>query len=774
MRLRPLLTLLTICALALSTLLPTASSASPRNRRAPKRARLALPGARTTPQAGPPAAPKKFALLIGISDYMSSTISDLTGCENDVAEMKRLLVEQYQFPDAPENIRVLVSSNTAASAKPTRANIIAAVNSFLVERARANPGATVVFYYSGHGSTADDVNGGPSRPTLKLDEGDGIDETLVATDSRDSFRRLRNGRSELDFEGAGDIIDDEVDGWFGSLSALTPNITFILDSCHSGSATRGDAAVPRKVGPAKGNPKAEAIEKGSARQTGREDNFGNGSAPLPRTGASRVQNYAAISGCAPEQLSYEVSVPAENGRRRRQGVMTFSLVQMLRVKPRSTYRELRDKLPIATGDMGYNYQTPQVEGDLDRFVFGGADDRARPYARVTSVTGGNVTVNIGSVHGVQRDAFISLYKPEATKLQGAEDRVAVAQVVTVNPFSAVAKVTESAGNVTADSKVVLATPYFESGKLVVALDTSAPARGAVPPPSSALVAAVRAKADAKLVEFETVAGPFARANEARQWDVTVVQDTYEKFLADRKKSPTRDAAEPAMRDPVVYLTTRSGLPLFDLWFRPDAPNAAEKIAEALEKRARQLGVKALRNDSTPLNEQLRVTLSCVEVDANKQITEQTEEGATNAAGVRCDRDFNAGERFVLDFQNNSGTKLFLTVLSLGTSGNINQPWPPSGQEFRLDAGKSIKSDVLRLGGPSGVETMKIIATNSYVDFSPLLQTSATRGDRGKGGDTAFARLFDVAANKTRDSFAEAKPGLDEWVTKDVDLIIRVP
>ncbi|HYN85774.1 MAG TPA: caspase family protein, partial [Pyrinomonadaceae bacterium] len=704
--------------------------------------------------------------LIGIGDYISNSVKDLNGCENDVAEMKRLLVEQYKFTDTPDTMRVLLSSNTSPAAKPTRANIIAAVNSFLVEKARQNPGAIVVFYYSGHGSLAEDIDGGAANPALKKDEGDGVDETLVASDSRDSFRTTAAGLKVKTFTGTGDIVDDEIDGWFGALSQSTNNITFIMDSCHSGTVTR-NIGTPRRVEPAPGRePQTAAV----SRNTSGERNFGGGGAPVLRAGAARVQNYAAISGCAPEQLSYETSVAAENGRTRVQGVMTASLVQMLRVKPASTYRELRDKLPIAAERMNYSHQTPQVEGDLDRFVFGGADERARPYARVTGVAGDSVTVNIGSVHGVQKDAFISLYKPEATTLQGAEGRVAVAQVVTANPFSSVAKITESSGSVTNESKVVLATPYFAGGKLVVALETSTGARAAAP--ASALASAVRQRADAKLVEFASVAGRFDGAGDANAWDVTLVQDSYSKFLEDRKKSATREAAEPGMNDPVVYIVSRSGQPLFDFWVRPADPDAAAKIASALEKRARQLGVKGLRNDATPFNSQLKVALFCVKTDAAGNVVERVAENDVDARGAPCDLDFNAGDEFVLEFKNESSKNLFLAVLSLGTSGNIGQPWPAVGQEFKLEAGKSVTSDPLQVGPPAGVETLKVLATTSYVDFSSLLQTGAMRGEGTRGAESPFGRLFDMAANKTRDTVARPRPGLEEWATKDVDFIIR--
>ncbi len=143
----------------------------------------------------------KRALLIGINNYRA--VPGLQGSVNDVQTMREVLVTRWGFPEA--NIRVL--TDEAA----TRAGILAALEDLV---RTAGPNDTVYFHYSGHGSQVEDQNG---------DEPDGLDETLVPVD----------GRSP----GVADILDDELDAIFARLQ--TRNAVIVLDSCHSGTATRG-------------------------------------------------------------------------------------------------------------------------------------------------------------------------------------------------------------------------------------------------------------------------------------------------------------------------------------------------------------------------------------------------------------------------------------------------------------------------------------------------------------------------------------------------------
>ncbi|CAG8814746.1 24563_t:CDS:2, partial [Gigaspora rosea] len=117
---------------------------------------------------------RRKALLIGINYF--KTKFELKGCLNDVENMKRFLMELYNFPE--ENMLILTDDpkQRDPSKIPTRANILKGMK-WLVHDSQ--PGD------SGHGGQVEDKNG---------DEVDGYDETIMP----------------LDFERKGQIIDDDM------------------------------------------------------------------------------------------------------------------------------------------------------------------------------------------------------------------------------------------------------------------------------------------------------------------------------------------------------------------------------------------------------------------------------------------------------------------------------------------------------------------------------------------------------------------------------------
>ena len=147
-----------------------------------------------------PAAGVKRALLIGINHYKS--VPGLQGSVNDVETMREILTTRWGF--AARNITVLTDEGA------TREKMLAALNQLVQE---SGPDDTVYFHYSGHGSQVQDLNG---------DEADGLDETIVPQDGRSG--------------NVPDIVDDELDSIFSRLRARSAVI--VLDSCHSGTATR--------------------------------------------------------------------------------------------------------------------------------------------------------------------------------------------------------------------------------------------------------------------------------------------------------------------------------------------------------------------------------------------------------------------------------------------------------------------------------------------------------------------------------------------------------
>ncbi|MEO5353402.1 MAG: caspase family protein [Magnetococcus sp. XQGC-1] len=146
----------------------------------------------------------KKALLVGINQY--AHINPLSGCVNDVKDMANTLTSLGIVPAQPGSMRILTDGNA------TRANILEGLK-WLVSGAKR--GDLLVFHYSGHGSYVVDTSG---------DEVDGKDETICPQDMR----------VDRDM-----ITDDTLADLFKGINPNEVTLEVILDSCHSGTATRG-------------------------------------------------------------------------------------------------------------------------------------------------------------------------------------------------------------------------------------------------------------------------------------------------------------------------------------------------------------------------------------------------------------------------------------------------------------------------------------------------------------------------------------------------------
>src|SRR6202043_1286137 len=103
----------------------------------------------------------------------------------------------------------------------TRAGLLAAMRKYLVD-VPAN-GDTLVFYYAGHGSLR--VNNKGTKLSMLVDgRPTHVDSTLVPSDA---------------WTGNFDIRDREMTDIFQQALDRGIRLTVILDSCHSGSFTRG-------------------------------------------------------------------------------------------------------------------------------------------------------------------------------------------------------------------------------------------------------------------------------------------------------------------------------------------------------------------------------------------------------------------------------------------------------------------------------------------------------------------------------------------------------
>ena len=144
------------------------------------------------------------AILFGVNNYR--TISDLRGCKNDLKDVRRLLTESYGFE--PKNIKTYADAKVVKKAVEKGFDWLAK---------GSQPGDRLVFHFSGHGSY-----------TTSTSSDKDLDELICLYD--------------MDWNDEDTFIRDTDLGRLTRKVDSGARLTVILDSCHSGSGTRGVTA----------------------------------------------------------------------------------------------------------------------------------------------------------------------------------------------------------------------------------------------------------------------------------------------------------------------------------------------------------------------------------------------------------------------------------------------------------------------------------------------------------------------------------------------------
>jgi len=373
----------------------------------------------------PPVGTKR-ALLIGINEYKAPSVPTLGGSVNDVELMKATLIGKFDF--LPENVLVL------RDAEATRNQILKTIREHLIGPARPND--IVLLHFSGHGSQMIDVSG---------DELDGLDETIVPYDSRqgDVF----------------DISDDEINGLLSELTRKTPNVVLILDSCHSGSASRAALTgnTVRQIPP-------------DTRQPPKPESFARSERGIVEQPGSFLENsnYVLISGSDANELSNESSFAGK-----RHGALTYFLVQaMLNAPADTTYRDLMDEVKVEVS-LRFTSQHPQLEGaGAENVVFGSQRLDTRAYLLVEPAGGRQVVVSAGEIFGLRPDTRLRVFPP-GTKSFKSDASVAEVKLTDVQIYESHGEI-QGAGRVVPHSRAILQEIRPPDSWLGIYLDTTVP------------------------------------------------------------------------------------------------------------------------------------------------------------------------------------------------------------------------------------------------------------------------------------------------------------
>lgn len=271
---------------------------------------------------------KRKALLVGINDYLPIGPGgpDLRGCVNDVRDMALTLTMLGIIPPLPSVLHILTNR------RATKAKIMEHLK-WLVTGAKK--GDVLVFYYSGHGSQVIDLDG---------DEPDGRDETLCPHD----------------YATGGMIKDDELQAVFSTLPAGV-NLDVILDSCHSGNATRDLPGMIPEVTPAQTTDRFVEPPLDSGFFITTNPQLPRRGILKPRKGEKELKianiNHVLWAACRDNQTSQESNI---GGLYR--GIYTYCFCKTLRTLGTGIKRRQLDAAVCAQIASMHYTQIPQLEG----------------------------------------------------------------------------------------------------------------------------------------------------------------------------------------------------------------------------------------------------------------------------------------------------------------------------------------------------------------------------------------------------------------------------
>lgn len=710
--------------------------------------------------------PPMFVLQVGISNYVN--YPKLAGVA-DVLKMRELLTgEAYKVPRA--NIKTLCDDGVYKSldgatvekcdGAATKKSIVESFETHLIGKAedyykKTGKQAVVLFEFSGHGSQAPDKNGD--------ERDDKLDETLVTWDSSDA-----PGKNF-------DISDDEIYKLTKRLSQYTDNIVYIIDSCHSGSGTRGSDE-SRSV-PARANPVVELAEKNASNtrgETAAEKKIETDQTQTDLLPAS--DNYIVISAAqAGQRAGQKNFYPSKEAKKPLvYGFLTFYLMEELRNATATTsYRDVMENVRRKVSAERQS-QTPQIEGSDNRIVFKGLSKVKNPGIKILEASGKKVFIEAGLMQGVAIGSILEIRSVADEKIATAKVVEAVADKATAE----VIEITSGAGVIVSPTRpisaadkdrAILVSPDLGAARIKFLAggddDAKLNARDKqIIENVRRSFAVVGGVADKRGVDLATGKWNDKDGN----WDIALLKDRFDKVFADRSRvAPIKDAADstaseaaykklPAGDKEIFYLAGKDFVPLYGFYAEAESPDAALRIENAVGQIARLRSLKAVANNKSRLKGKVTIKPFRFKLDENSPCA--GDNGAIKFLEkeyVKLDErsknyKFDLGDKFGLEVVNTSDVPLYIAALNIGADGSVAllsprdiDPEKDGGVVLAARTGKKILYDdkcrdgapeYLETGLPSGVETYKVIATTTPTKRKnfEFLQMNSINGLRDDG------------------------------------------
>lgn len=614
---------------------------------------------------------EKYGLIIAIGNYTSETGWDTISSVNDVPLIKQALLNQG-FPE--KNISVLLDEQA------TKAGIIKAIENL---KAKIKPGDIIVIHYSGHGQQIFDDNG---------DEVDGKDEALVPYDAWVSYSDKYKGENHLRDDELGNIFAN-----FRNALGDKGQLLVILDSCHSGSATRGGKS---RGGQATFAPKGWNESKNTSKNTGSD--------MLETVKINEnASPFVIMSGASADELNFEYEGF---------GSLSYAFSKaMTDLGSNFTFRQLFSSIS-ANMNVISPKQTPTIEGDVDYKLFNGEYTKQQPYFDVKKVKRENlITINGGKIQRLFNNTTVFIL-PEGTSK------------VTANKVITKGKITNASFN---ESIITLekGLPDFNEKKYWVFIDT--PSYGDI-----SLKVFIDASVKDKLVR-EGVAS-YLKENQLG----VIVTDTLQSEVNIIKKENN------------YSLNISKGNTSFDdIEKSRSSESDVKMLTEKLFNFAQGQYLKNLSMKNQDYEFEFKI-LPINYDDATNKVgelkLENTYKNESEIVAVKAGEDY-----VVLQITNKSKKALYFSVIEINSKGEIspffpNRSCPLNDNERKIEAGKTMiyKVCVYSFSPPYERLMLKAFATTSPINFEA---TVTTRGEGTRGNAHPLEKFVKNTYTQSRGS-----------------------
>ncbi len=616
------------------------------------------------------AEPTKHALIIAVGEYPSEGGWSPISSVNDVALIQGALLQQGFTQD---NISIIVNEGARKEG---------IIDEFTRLSGKVKEGDIVVIHFSGHGQQIMD-NGS--------DELDGYDESLIPFDAKLYF--------SSNYKGENHLRDDEITALLNTLRknlGESGDVLVILDSCHSGTGTRG-LAKSRGTDVKFRSPDYDPAENKD------EDNFSE----IETSDNENFASLVVLSGASQEELNYEY-IDRNSGTS--YGSLSYSFSKALaEATPETTYRALFDKIKVEMSMIAPK-QSPQIEGDIDKEIFGGQAVDQQPYFMIESwLDEKTVTINAGNLMGIFDGSEVGFYDINTSGPSQSEPK-ATGKIVNASAVESDIVINETLSEEDAkNSWIFITSMNFGSMSIKVKIGNLKNKE-------------LENKLSSKCDSLPTV--------EIVKKDPELI---IEKLNADTLQIITTD--ELIVQQINIKET--------------NVEEATNQIVERLKGYAQANLLKNISMTDPDLNVTFEIIPVTVKRSGSRFVVDERlpiESKMKNGNQLV----FENGDPFKIKIKNDGYAEAYYQLIDIQSDNNINILIPGKNRtsaEYIIYPGEEKElGEIFVFGEPFGTEIFKLVATREPIDLSMI---ATTRGETENAPKSPFEQLFAESYKQTR-------------------------